>query len=485
MTPPTNPFSPHRGLVLAFLLLFSLARGVCSEDNKDETTAQLPPELRGAKIYRVPEGGEAHAPAESPVVYRRLAYEDINFERLVLKLSVSIKPFDREATIRRIFFQDVRANGIPVQVETFEKEFKVSKKEIVDLPAPLKCTITFSDLESLAPIKEIINQDKITVTGQSFIEVKLSTLQKIALRSKRLALPVSLREEVPLDMFSGNPLLRMAVNGVFDILTDPASVQAIALAKAHLARIAKARRLEQKGSQSLFFLYTEYALRDPKTGASEKFSQSGTGFVVSADGKVATAKRVVEPWKFDAQIAWMIARDHLEVDSKSIRVAAWPAGANLQADDGAPDRGSAFTSEKQTLQVLRMSPDRFEKHEYQDADSDEKGTLDLHAGGESDLALLKLSGESFQPLDLAAGFLLRADSNLSLLGFPFGLSQGQATPKPMEVTVAAQEGGLMLDCSLNPGQSGAPLVTLEGKVVALCAEPNQCVPVESLRELIP
>jgi hypothetical protein len=442
--------------------------------------------LQGAKIYRVPADGKKGAPPENPVIYRNLAYDEINFERLVLKLSVSVKPFDRSATVSRIYFQDVRANGIPVAVETFEQEFKISKKEIIDLPGPLRCTITFSDLESLAPIKEIINQDKITVTGQSFIEVKLSTLQKIAVRAKRLVLPVPLKEEVPLQMFSGNPLLRMAANGVLDTLADPASAPAIALAKEHLAKIAGIRALEQKGSQSLYFLYSEYALRDPKTGGSERFSQSGTAFVVSADGKLATVKRVVEPWKFDPQTVLMITRDHLEVDPKSIRLAAWPAGATILAGDGNPDLASAFSSEKQTLQVLRTSPESLERQDYTDPDSGEKSPVEVHAGGESDLAVVQLSGSSFQPLEFVAdGAKPLAGSKLSLLGFPFGLSQAQVDPKPLAVTVAGEEASMMLDVSLNPGQSGAPLVTPEGKVAAICAEPNRCVSAESLRKLIP
>jgi hypothetical protein len=477
----------HTRQIWVSVLLVSFWCGIArSGEEKNPPSPQLPSELQGAKIYRIPEEGKKGGPPENPVIYRNLAYEEINFERLILKLSVSVKPFDRSATVSKIYFQDVRANGIPVEVETFEQAFKISNRDTVDLPAPLKCTITFSDLESLAPLKEIINQDKITVTGQSFVEVRLSTLQKIAVRAKRLVLPVPLKEEVPLQMFSGSPLLRMAAHGVLDTLTDPASAPAIALAKEHLAKIAGIRALEQKGLQSLYFLYSEYILRDPKTGASEKFSQSGTGFLVSADGKLATAKRVVEPWKFDPQTVLMITRDRLEVDPKSIRLAAWPAGATILAEDGSPDLNSAFSSERQTLRVLKTLPDRLEKQDYEDPDSGEKTTLEIHAGGEDDIAVVQLTGSNSQPLELAADTARsRAESRLSLLGFPFGLSQTQVNPKPVAVTSVGEEGFMILDVPLHPGQSGAPLLTPEGKVVAICAEPNRCVSAEFVRKLIP
>ena len=189
------PFFPQPAI--ASLLTFCLASSaLLAGDEKKQQAGELPEELRGAKIYKLPQEGEKGALEGSPVLYRKLAYKDINLERLVLDMWVGIKPFNKSVTISRIYFQDVRANGIPVHVEPFAKEFKTSKKEEVDLPAPLQCTITFSDLESLLPIQTLIDSDKIAITGESFIEVKLGTLQKIAVRAKRLVIPVPLEEEL-------------------------------------------------------------------------------------------------------------------------------------------------------------------------------------------------------------------------------------------------------------------------------------------------
>lgn len=470
---------------ILFILGWAVAASLRADDEKKQQATELPEELRGAKIYKLPGEGQKGAPEGSPVLYRKLAYKDINLERLVLDMWVGIKPFDKSVTISRIYFQDVRANGIPVEVEPFTAEFKTSKKDEVDLPAPLKCTITFSDLESLVPLQEMIDREKITVTGQSFIEVKLGTLQKIAVRAKRLVIPVPLKEEIPLEMFAGSPLLRMAASRILSTLTDPQSAAAIALAKEHVARMAGNRTLEQKASESLYLVYTEYALRDPQSGASEKFSQSGTGFILSADGRLATAKRVIEPWKFDPQTILMMTRDHLEVDPKSVRHAAWPVGGTILGADGMPDAETGESSEKKTLEVLKTSPDQFEKQEYQESESSEKTILEVHSGGEHDLAILKLSGEKFLPLELAPDSPATADTKLSLLGFPFGLSQPKATPKVEPVEVARADDRLTLKRTLNPGQSGAPLVTPEGKVVALCSEPGICISTSILAKLAP
>ncbi|MBI1941526.1 MAG: hypothetical protein HYS33_08485, partial [Acidobacteria bacterium] len=265
---------------LLALTVLPVARGRLPATQEGAPTQdQLPSELRGAKVYRLPETMQPGEQAENPVIYRGMAYEDINLERLVLDLSLSVKPVDRAATIRRIHFQDFKVNGMPVRIEPYEEEFKVSKKDVVDLPAPLKCAIVFADLESVRPLQEIVNSASLRVTGQTFIEVKLNVLEKVALRAKRLVLPVPVNEEVPLEMFSGNPLLKMAASSILDTLANPATEAAAALARKHLAKVAADRALASLGRESLYLLYCEYSLRDLRSGVAETFSQSGTGFV--------------------------------------------------------------------------------------------------------------------------------------------------------------------------------------------------------------
>jgi len=472
----------HSALLAVLLLL----AGPAQRTTGAPQDPQLPDQLRGAKVYKLPEETGPGASFENPVIYNGLSYQDINFQHLVLNLSLSVKPVDRAATIRKIFFQDIRVNGVPVHIETFEEEFKVSKKEVVALPAPLKCSIVFSDFESLAPVKEVVNQDKLRITGQSFIEVKLNTLEKVALRAKRLVLPATLNEEVPLEMFSGNPLLKMAAGKILDTLSDPSTSAAMALAKEHVSRLTEDRSLASKVRQSVYLLYCEYQVRDPKTGVAEKFSQSGTGFAVSPDGRLLTAKRVIEPWKFDPQVAGLIKRNHLDVDTQSARLAAWPAGAAILASNGQFNLQTAYTTENQTLLVLKTAPDRMEKQEYQDPDSGDKTTVNLHAAGENDIAVLQLVGGSAPPLALsepAAAF--SATTRTAFVSFPFGLSQSQADPKLAWVKATSQGALLSLERQLNPGESGAPLVTADGKIVALCAGTSECVPAEMIRKQIP
>ncbi len=446
---------------------------------------QLPSELRGAKVYRFPEDGKSGQGMGSPVIYRDISYQDLNFERLALNLAVSVKPVDRAAMVQRVFFQDIRVNGVPLHVETFDKPFKLSKTEVVNLPAPLKCSIIFAELDSFKPVQEIVNQDKLLVTGQSYIEVKLSALEKIALRSKQLVIPSPVYDEVPLQMFSGSPLLKIAAGKILDTLADPSSTAAMALAKQHVAKLRESQMLDSLARPGLYFLYCEYALTDPKTKAQEKFSQTGTGFAVSADGKILTAKRVVQPWKFDPAIAFLMQRYHLEMAQDGYKLCAWPAGASLLSTDGKLDFRAALCTDRQALKILKTAPDQPQAKDYEDPDSGEHATLQLEPAGVNDFAVLQLSGGAYRPLALADAPQTGSGLMSVLFGFPFGLSHARAIPNPSLVKTSPEGAILNLDHSLNPGESGAPLLTPEGKVLAMAASANQCIPIEAARDLIP
>jgi len=302
----------------------------------DAAKPEPPEEIRGVKVYKLPDKMERRLREDNPVIYKNLTFGDIDSEHLVLTLSLAVKPVDRAATVRKIYFQDIRVNNLPVRVEPFEEEFKLSKKEVVDLPKPLKCTIVFSDLDSLSPLEEMVNEGQARITGQTFLEVKLNPLEKIATRAGRVVVPIAVSEKVPLQMFSDNPLLKLAAGEILKMLADPSSAAAVALAKEHLAKLDLDRKVSSLGESSLYLIYCEFALRDPKTGVTEKFTQSGTGFLVSPEGKLLTSKRVIQPWKFDPQAAFLREKHGLELEESSYRLIAWPAGGVNPFRAGSP-----------------------------------------------------------------------------------------------------------------------------------------------------
>jgi hypothetical protein len=154
--------------------------------------------------------------------------------------------------------------------------------------------------------------------------------------------------------------------------------------------------------------------------------------------------------------------------------------------DGQPNFPSALSTEKQSLKILEAPPDEMGEQNYQDPDSEEKATLHLHAEGASDVAILQITGTAFQPLvfpDPAAG--LAADSTLTLCSYPFGITQPQSAPRLLSVKVSPQGSALQMEHKADPGETGAPLLGPDGKVVALVTSANQCIPVQAARKLLP
>jgi S1-C subfamily serine protease len=100
--------------------------------------------------------------------------------------------------------------------------------------------------------------------------------------------------------------------------------------------------------------------------------------------------------------------------------------------------------------------------------------------------VLQLAGANLTPLafpDSAAGASEAAKT--ALFGFPFGLNQPLADPRVVYVQATIEDATVTLEHPVNPGESGAPLLNADGKVLAIASGANQCVPIQAARKLIP
>jgi len=153
--------------------------------------------------------------------------------------------------------------------------------------------------------------------------------------------------------------------------------------------------------------------------------------------------------------------------------------------DGQLNFQTAHSTDQQNLKVLLTAPDQMKEQDFKDPDSGAEEKLSLNAPGEDDAAILQLSGGSFVPLAFAdAGTQFSPDAKTALLSFPYGLSQPLAVPKITFVKATVSGTLMTLDQPLNTGESGAPLLTTEGKVMAFAGGTNECVPVAAVRNLL-
>jgi hypothetical protein len=466
-------------LILSFLLLLLASPSGFSRslDRKNNSPTEKPADLQGIKVYHLPE--KASGNLQGLAVVRSVAYREINLDRLALTVLMRMNAVDRPITVQKIYFQDLRANGIPVHIESYEGEFRLSKKEAVDLPAPLELSLVFAELESLEPVRRLVSQDVVHITGQIYIVCQLTTLEALVMRSRQVVVPVSLDQQVPMHMFAGEPMMQAAVLKLLDTLSSPYSMAAAALARQRQDRMSARRTLAAAAEGRLFLVYCGYSLRNSKTKDEEHFVQSGTGFLIQ-EGMLLTAKRVVQPWKFDAQAAYLMSHAGFELEPKAYRLVAWPAGATVTTAAGELEMRGALSTDQHTLQVWKVPPDVMETRPY-DSGAGVQADVSIHTDGANDVALLKIAKQApaATPLLATAGEGL---SSATLLGFPFGASKEQARLEQVKVDLGASDStpsGLVLLTrrALGPGEAGAPLLTPEGKVMAVCGGPRTCVPI--------
>jgi hypothetical protein len=192
-----------------------------------------------------------------------------------------------------------------------------------------------------------------------------------------------------------------------------------------------------------------------------------------------TAKRVVQPWKYDPQIAFLLGRSGFELETKAYRLVAWPVGAPVLTTDGEIDTSGALSSQAHTLEVLKTAPDVMEERRYEGSAGDQ-APVSLHAEGTNDVALLKAVRNRADGAVLATVAESAAPNSAVLLGFPFGVDQPQAKFQQTTTDLdpnSKQPGLFRLGRALNPGEAGGPLVTPDAKVIAICGGPYDCIPI--------
>ncbi|MBI4575768.1 MAG: FHA domain-containing protein [Planctomycetes bacterium] len=103
-------------------------------------------------------------------------------------------------------------------------------------------------------------------------------------------------------------------------------IEIAALGKEVDQEALRLQALRQRYWQALVYLRTVVYFEEPSTRREVVIAEgAGAGFFISRDGTVATAKHVVQPWKFDAQaMAWFSKMGETPIPMQS-RIDVWAA----------------------------------------------------------------------------------------------------------------------------------------------------------------
>jgi len=220
---------------------------------------------------------------------------------------------------------------------------------------------------------------------------------------------------------------------------------------------------------------------------------SGTGFFITPDGLIVTNKHVIQPWKFSAELVAQIDAG-FTIDEDSLRVGAWPTGANLRSDEGEFDVDSGYFNGDGTLEIYRTTEDQFELRPNELPDGSVYMAL-LHAMGSGDLAVLKAEvSEPVRPFPLPRALpgVEKLDP-VMVLGFPRGIALLEGSSAELSVAlgeVSKIERSIMITAPVVPGNSGGPAVDREGRVIGVATlTPGQglgiCLGTQEFLALLP
>jgi len=204
-------------------------------------------------------------------------------------------------------------------------------------------------------------------------------------------------------------------------------------------------------------------------GAVAETGGWGTGWVVRSDGLVVTNKHVVHPWKTEPVWEALLKKHpgtRIEID-----IFAWPAGQRfLDSNNKPPNENTGYnTATLKNLTLLGTAPDEWEPVEIK-VDGDTISSRKL-AHTDADLAVLKLTGETFTPIPVKADpTTMKGLDSVMLLGFPLGknvLDSGRADLSASLGNIRFVSGVVRHTASTFGGNSGGPLLSLDGEVIGV------------------
>ncbi len=281
------------------------------------------------------------------------------------------------------------------------------------------------------------------------------------------------------------------------------------------------KEMAAKSSPAVYLVWTQVQLRrkanappDLAADPPRPMQFFGSAFCVSEDGWIVTNKHVVKPWLFPSEERAILDEKYLEPDvdpvtgEPKVTYALWQTGAKV-SDGSSFSFATAYHSVLyRNLALEKCAGDEMANvtEDIERADGTVK-RVSFYAhqpNSLADVALLKVTeqpGVKLPFLEMTSDDDLErlrkggALDDVLVLGFPRGtqvFEEGKATLSPTTGHIRKFERTIHIDASIGPGNSGGPVLNLDGKVIGIAtrimrgAETHgMCIPVSEARKLLP
>jgi len=385
---------------------------------------------------------------------------EIDSNRLRIAVDLSAIP-SRTITLENLRLTGLRLNGLPVYAEPLAEPIELIKGKETALP-PLYITLQTRDITSTKPLREMVENQSVHLTGQMVAALKVSFIEKLALHTEhpRIALPVA--QEVPV-AFSASPFARQAALGALTVID--LALQGTSIARKTLPGFESpwVKTLETQANTSLMTVETSFLLKEKTGQFPVVFEQLGFRL---ASGQVVTTAESKAPWEYDSDFLARIKSGEAKLEKKSVEIQLKPSGQPEDApllltrkDFSLDERGR---SSKDPLIIAKGQPDPG----GQVSGSSGIAKISVRRRAEPD-ALIVMVLQTPPPTDgfhAVPAAIAQQDSWEKVALYRLNLDPTTGKPSVEVVQLSAHRNGqvIRLDESVDPAFYGSPIVVPEG-----------------------
>ena len=270
--------------------------------------------------------------------------KDVGSDRVRLEVRCRVTAA-RNLKIRSVRFDQMRLGSLPIYLSPIAGPLALDKGGAVTLPR-IPVTLFFRDLDSMEPLSQAVRARKTRVSGRARAELDLTLLERVALGGQGVQVDTPIDEIIPVEV-PGGPTATTVALAALRAAQAALSFGASALGAVRSPEKAWQQEMRTRFSPSLIVAESHYSVR-LRGGDPLDFVVRGLGFRIS-DDKFILTEEMVEPWKYDAEVASSIQAGEASLVKASCDLFVWPNGEP-------PDANSARTLTHGDIRVDHNAP---------------------------------------------------------------------------------------------------------------------------------
>lgn len=367
----------------------------------------------------------------------------------------------RSVTVESVRLTGLKLNGLPVYAEAIRQSLDLVKGKETALP-PIYVTARMRDLTTVAPLRQMIENQSVHVDGQIIASIKMSFLQKLALHTEHPRVSVPISQDVALSVGS-SPFERQAALGVLTLVEMGLRGRAVAGAISDLES-PWFRELKSEAATNLFQVESSYKLR--QRDADFPVINDQLGFRV-ASGQIITTAEAREPWAYDGEFLSKIKSGDVKLDKKSLDMQLHATGrressAALQMSHGDFSVDPRGDVDKEDL-IVKKVPKESKNADKNSKDEFATVTVRKRASPNA-LSVITLQAASSRGGFHAAPATVAQQDSWDKVALYRLVIDAQNKPSIEVIEISARRDGraIHLDEPVDPSFYGSPIIVPEG-----------------------